>query len=107
MPEGSDQYQTSAAIIVSGTANPPIQQTMHFGSSTAVLSYAELAMNKTASGSKSDASSSAALARSAAATMALIVASSVMLSWVAFYNRAPLVFPDTVAYATAALEREV
>src|SRR5215212_6165064 len=37
----------------------------------------------------------------------LLAASSVMLSWVAIFNGSPLVFPDTITYATAALQREM
>jgi len=33
-----------------------------------------------------------------ASTVALVVAASVMLSWVALFNQAPLVFSDTIAY---------
>ena len=42
-----------------------------------------------------------------ASTVALVVAASVMLSWVALFNHAPLVFSDTIAYATAALRHEI
>ena len=45
--------------------------------------------------------------RALAATGALVLAGSVMLSWVALFNRAPLVFADTISYASAALQREV
>jgi hypothetical protein len=41
------------------------------------------------------------------ATGALVVAGAVMLSWVALFNGAPLVFSDTLGYASAALKREV
>jgi hypothetical protein len=43
----------------------------------------------------------------AASMVAYLLLASVMLSWVALFNRAPLVFPDTIAYATAAFQREV
>ena len=36
-----------------------------------------------------------------------LVASSITLSWVALYNGAPLVFPDTISYATSAYRLEV
>jgi hypothetical protein len=42
-----------------------------------------------------------------AATGIFVLVSSVMLSWVALYNHAPLVFSDTIAYATAPLRGEV
>jgi hypothetical protein len=42
-----------------------------------------------------------------ASTIALTIAASVMLSWVALFNHAPLVFSDTIAYATAALRHEI
>jgi hypothetical protein len=42
-----------------------------------------------------------------AATIVLVLVSSVMLSWVALYNHAPLVFSDTIAYATAPLRGEI
>src|SRR4029453_4400213 len=42
-----------------------------------------------------------------AATIVFVLVSSVMLSWVALYNRAPLVFSDTIAYATAPLRGEI
>lgn len=38
-----------------------------------------------------------------AATILLVVIASIMLSWVALFNGAPLVFSDTIAYATSAL----
>ncbi|MFL6799721.1 MAG: hypothetical protein ACJ8F3_20180 [Xanthobacteraceae bacterium] len=38
---------------------------------------------------------------------AVVLAAALLLSWVAFFNRAPLVFSDTIAYAAAALEGEV
>lgn len=44
---------------------------------------------------------------SAAAMAAYLLVASVMLSWVALFNGAPLVFPDTISYATAAFQREV
>src|SRR5215212_7540812 len=37
----------------------------------------------------------------------LVAISAVMLSWVAIFNASALVFPDTIAYATAALRREM
>lgn len=40
-------------------------------------------------------------------TAILIAASSVMLSWVALFNHFPLVFPDTLSYATTAFLREI
>lgn len=42
-----------------------------------------------------------------ASTVAFVVAASVMLSWVALFNHAPLVFSDTITYATAALRHEI
>ena len=36
-----------------------------------------------------------------------LLAGSLMLSWVALYNGAPLVFPDTISYATSAYRLEV
>ena len=42
-----------------------------------------------------------------ASTTAFIAASSAMLSWVALFNGAPLVFPDTASYATAAYLGEI
>ena len=42
-----------------------------------------------------------------ATTGALVLAGSVMLSWVALFNHAPLVFADSLGYATAALRGEV
>ena len=41
------------------------------------------------------------------ATLLGIVLAAAAFSWVAFLNRAPLVFPDTIAYANAALKGEV
>ncbi len=38
---------------------------------------------------------------------AYLALSSLALSWVALFNRAPLVFPDTISYANAALKGEV
>jgi hypothetical protein len=43
----------------------------------------------------------------AASTLAHLLLASVMLSWVALFNGAPLVFPDTITYALAAFQREV
>jgi hypothetical protein len=40
-------------------------------------------------------------------TGAVVVAGALMLSWVALFNHAPLVFADTSAYATAAIQREI
>src|SRR5262245_23965742 len=45
--------------------------------------------------------------RDRAHTVTLIVVSSAILSWVALFNGSPLVFPDTVSYATAAYLHEV
>ena len=42
-----------------------------------------------------------------ATTGALVLSSSVMLSWVALFNHAPLVFSDSLGYATWALRGEV
>jgi hypothetical protein len=42
-----------------------------------------------------------------ASTAAYILLASLMLSWVALFNRAPLVFADTLSYSTAAFEREI
>jgi hypothetical protein len=42
----------------------------------------------------------------AARTVVFVLVASVMLSWVALYNHAPLVFSDTIAYATAPLRGE-
>ena len=42
-----------------------------------------------------------------ASTIVFVLVSSVMLSWVALYNHAPLVFSDTIAYATAPLRSEI
>jgi hypothetical protein len=42
-----------------------------------------------------------------ATTGALVLSSSVMLSWVALLNHAPLVFSDSLGYATWALRGEV
>ena len=47
------------------------------------------------------------LAPRLAATVVFVLVSSVMLSWVALYNYAPLVFSDTIAYATAPLRGEL
>jgi hypothetical protein len=41
------------------------------------------------------------------ATVAWLIVSTATLSWVALFNDAPLVFPDTIAYATAAIRDEV
>jgi hypothetical protein len=41
------------------------------------------------------------------ATGALVLAGSVMLSWVALFNHAPLVFADSLGYATAPFRGEV
>jgi hypothetical protein len=43
----------------------------------------------------------------AASMAAYLVLASVMLSWVALFNGAPLVFADTIGYATSAFQREV
>ena len=43
----------------------------------------------------------------AASMVAYLLFASVMLSWVALFNRAPLVFADTISYATSASQREV
>ena len=43
----------------------------------------------------------------AASMVAYLLLASIMLSWVALFNGAPLVFPDTISYATAAFQREV
>jgi hypothetical protein len=43
----------------------------------------------------------------AASMAAYLAAASVLLSWVALFNGAPLVFADTISYATAAFQREV
>src|SRR5436309_790156 len=40
-------------------------------------------------------------------TIAAVAFSSVLMSWVAIFNGAPLVFSDTMSYAVAALRREV
>jgi hypothetical protein len=40
-------------------------------------------------------------------TAAVIIASSLMLSWVALLNHFPLVFPDTLSYATTAFLGEI
>jgi hypothetical protein len=40
-------------------------------------------------------------------SLILLSVSCLTFSWIAFFNRAPLVFPDTIAYATAALRNEV
>jgi len=42
----------------------------------------------------------------AARTIVFVLVASVMLSWVALFNHAPLVFSDTIAYATAPLRGE-
>jgi hypothetical protein len=43
-----------------------------------------------------------------AATMAAyLLLASLMLSWVALFNKAPLVFADTITYSTAAFQREI
>ena len=42
-----------------------------------------------------------------ATTGALVLAGSVMLSWVALFNHAPLVFADSLGYATAPLRGEI
>ena len=47
------------------------------------------------------------LLKDRSATAALIIASSVMLSWVALLNHFPLVFPDTLSYATTAFLGEI
>ena len=41
------------------------------------------------------------------ATVAMILCGTLILSWVALFNGAPLVFADTGAYATAALEHDI
>jgi hypothetical protein len=51
--------------------------------------------------------SSYSLAPRLAATIVFVLVSSVMLSWVALYNHAPLVFSDTIAYAAAPLRGEL
>ena len=38
---------------------------------------------------------------------AFLIIASIALSWVALFNGAPLVFADTISYATAAFQREV
>jgi hypothetical protein len=43
----------------------------------------------------------------ACAPATFLIAASVMLSWVAFYNQAPLVFSDTLTYAMSAYQREM
>lgn len=43
----------------------------------------------------------------AASMAAYLLLASVMLSWVALFNGAPLVFADTISYATSAFQREV
>ena len=40
-------------------------------------------------------------------TVAVVVAGAIMLSGVALFNHAPLVFADTSAYVTAAIQREI
>lgn len=54
----------------------------------------------------SDANGRVRLAKAASMTAYLLTASA-MLSWVALFNGAPLVFADTISYATSAFEREV
>jgi hypothetical protein len=46
-------------------------------------------------------------AKDAAAMMAFLILAAVMLSWVALYNQAPLVFSDTLTYAMSAYQREM
>jgi hypothetical protein len=46
-------------------------------------------------------------AKDAAAVMAFLILAAVMLSWVALYNQAPLVFSDTLTYAMSAYQREM
>src|SRR5438552_13063806 len=46
-------------------------------------------------------------ASTVAATVAFVLVASLMLSWVALYNHAPLVFSDTIAYAAASLGGEI
>jgi hypothetical protein len=43
----------------------------------------------------------------AASMAAYLLVASVVLSWVALFNGAPLVFADTISYSTAAFQREV
>jgi len=43
----------------------------------------------------------------AASMAAYLLLASLMLAWVALFNRAPLVFADTINYSTAAFQREV
>jgi hypothetical protein len=43
----------------------------------------------------------------AASMAAYLLLASVMLSWVALFNGAPLVFADTISYATSAFQHEV
>jgi hypothetical protein len=43
----------------------------------------------------------------AASMAAYVLLGSLMLSWVALFNRAPLVFADTISYSTAAFQREI
>jgi hypothetical protein len=45
--------------------------------------------------------------RKAASMTAYLLLASLLLSWVALFNRAPLVFSDTIAYSTAAFQREI
>jgi len=52
------------------------------------------------------ATSRAKLAKAASMAAYLLLA-SIMLSWVALFNGAPLVFSDTISYATSAFQREV
>src|SRR6476619_1747640 len=43
----------------------------------------------------------------AASMAAYVLLGSLILSWVALFNRAPLVFADTITYSTAAFQREI
>ena len=61
---------------------------------------------KTALLAKSRGSRGVQLAKTASMSVFLLTA-SLMLSWVALFNNAPLVFSDTVSYATAAFQREI
>ena len=45
--------------------------------------------------------------RKVASMTAYLLLASLLLSWVALFNRAPLVFSDTIAYSTAAFQREI
>jgi hypothetical protein len=56
--------------------------------------------------STSEAILGAKIAKTASMAAYLLVA-SLMLSWVALFNRAPLVFADTISYSTAAFQREI